>query len=203
MSPLEFLDARSSVRAFDPNAKISTEEIKNILSHAANAPSSNNFQPWKVIVIKNKAKQKILKNFSADQKQVEDSSAVFLIFGDKSTYDVQKIMNFNIRNKIIRQDELREKTERVTAYLQLHPEDAENEGLRFDIGLFSMNLMYVVRAFGYESVPMRGVFFDKIMDYLNIPKTYEPILMLPVGKALQPGFPHLRYPIDEFSNIIE
>ena len=53
MTQLDFLDGRKSVRTFDPTAQISNQEIMDILSHAANAPSGNNFQPWKVFVVKN------------------------------------------------------------------------------------------------------------------------------------------------------
>ncbi len=203
MKPLEFLDGRASVRNFDPVEQVSNETINAILTHAAYAPSSNNFQPWKVFVVKNKEKQRILKEFSANQQQVEDASAVFLIFGDKSAYNLKKIMDFNLKNQIFHTDELPEKMERVKTYLRLHPEDIENEGLRFDTGLFCMNLMHVIRAFGYDSVPMRGASFDKIMDFLEIPTSLEPILILPVGKATKQGFPHLRYSVDEFSEIIE
>ena len=44
MTQLDFLDGRKSVRTFDPTAQISNQEIMDILSHAANAPSGNNFQ---------------------------------------------------------------------------------------------------------------------------------------------------------------
>ena len=187
MTQLDFLDGRKSVRTFDPTAQISNQEIMDILSHAANAPSGNNFQPWKVFVVKNKEKQEILKNISFKQQQIADASAVFLIFGDKSNYDIQKIMKFNLENHIISENQLTEKTSRVHTYLKLHPEDICNEGLRFD----------------NESNPMRGTDFQKIMEFLNIPQNLEPILMLPLGKPLKAGYPHRRYPTNDFVEIIE
>ncbi|MEY8513881.1 nitroreductase family protein [Lactococcus taiwanensis] len=203
MTLLDFLDERKSVRIFDPKAQISNREIMDILAHASDAPSGNNFQPWKVFVVKNKEKQAILKNFSFNQQQVADASAIFLIFGNKSNYDIQKIMKFNLENCIISESQLIEKTNRVRTYLKLHPEDISNEGLRFDNGLFAMNLMHIIRAFGYESNPMRGTDFQKIMEFLNIPQNLVPILMLPIGKPLKAGYPHQRYPINDFVKIIE
>ncbi len=93
--------------------------------------------------------------------------------------------------------------DRIRRYLALHPEDKEIEGLRLDVGLFAMNLMQVVRAFGYDSVPMRGADFDGIKTYLKVPSDWGPILMLPVGKALQAGYPHVRKPVEEFTEIVE
>lgn len=203
MSYLQFLDQRKSIRNFDPQVKITNKEIRDILIHASNAPSSNNFQPWKIFVVKNKAKQKILKSFSKNQKQVEDASALFILFGDSSNYNISKIMDFNLKNKVINKEQLEEKSKRIGDYISLHPEDVGNEGLRFDVGLFAMQLMHVVRCFGYDSVPMRGLDFNQVMEFLEIPKNLEPILMLPVGKALDYGFPHLRYDVNEFFTLIE
>ena len=74
---LDFLNKRQSIRSFDPNDTISDDTIYQILESASKAPSSNNFQPWKVVVFKNKEIQEQLKNFSYQQQQVADASAVF------------------------------------------------------------------------------------------------------------------------------
>lgn len=198
MTYLTFLNDRKSVRDFDPNYSISDQEIAEMISNAANAPSSNNFQPWKIVAVTNKAKQAKLMDFAYGQKQVKDASVVLLILGDKTLYDINKIMTFNVKNGIITTEERPDKEKRVHEYLRLHPEDTGIQGLKFDLGLFSMNLMHVIRTFGYDSVPMRGVNFEKIKSYLNIPDDYEAMLLLPVGKAIKSGYPHLRYPLASF-----
>lgn len=198
MTYLTFLNARASVRNFDPNYAISDQEIANMVHNAANAPSSNNFQPWQIVAITNKHKQAQLMHFSSEQKQVKDASVVFIILGNKKLYDINKIMTFNIQKGIIAADERPTKEKRIDDYLHLHPEDIGIQGLKFDLGLFSMNMMHVVRAYGYNSVPMRGVDFEKIKAYLKIPQEYEAMLMLPVGKALTPGHPHSRYQLNDF-----
>lgn len=203
MTYLNFLNDRASVRAFDPNYEISDKEIQEMMQSAANAPSSNNFQPWKIIAVKHKEKQDVLRTFAYDQKQVKDASVVFIIFGDKTLYDADKLMDFNVERGTITEADRSYKMTHISTYLNLHPEDIGIEGLKFDSGLFSMNLMHVVRAFGYDSVPMRGVDFDKIKKYLNVPANYEAMLLLPVGKALETGYPHVRYHLDEFFTLIK
>lgn len=198
MTYLTFLNDRKSVRDFDPNYNISDQEIADMISNAANAPSSNNFQPWKIVAVTNKVKQAKLMDFAYGQKQVKDASVVLLILGDKTLYDINKIMTFNVKNEIITTEERPDKEKRVHEYLRLHPEDTGIQGLKFDLGLFSMNLMHIVRAFGYDSVPMRGVDFEKTKSYLNISDNYDAMLLLPVGKAIKSGYPHLRYPLTSF-----
>ena len=200
---LNFLDGRVSVRRFDPDAVLPNDLIKDMLEHASYAPSGNNFQPWRVVVVKNKNKQEDLKKLAALQPQVATASAVFLLFGDENAYDLSWWQEFHVQKGIITKDEAAARAERIRQYFDLHPEDKETQGLRLDVGLFAMNLMQVVRVYGYDSVPMRGVDFDAIKTYLDMPNGWEPILMLPVGKALQAGNPHVRKSVAEFAEIIE
>ena len=199
---LDFLNKRQSIRSFDPNDTISDDTIYQILESASKAPSSNNFQPWKVVVFKNKEIQEQLKNFSYQQQQVADASAVFLLLGDKKAYDIDKLLTFYIQNGIMDSSEGEGRKKRIEAYFSLHPEDKDKEGLRFDLGLFAMNLMYVAQAYGYDSVPRRGVDFEAIMTTFEIDPELDPILLLPIGKKLSEGFPKIRYSVEDFSTFI-
>ncbi len=200
---LDFLNGRHSVRHFDSQVTIPKEVIRLILTYASYAPSNNNFQPWRVVLVRNKEKQAHLAHLAAGQDQVKDASAVFLIFGDKSAYDLNWWQNFHLQRGAISKSNVTTKLSRIKAYFKLHPEDKDLEGLRLDVGLFAMNLMHVVRGFGYDSVPMRGADFTAIKDYLKVPETWEAILMLPVGKALKTGHPHIRRPVEEFTRFID
>ena len=52
---------RKSVRVYDPNFKIATEEIKELLTMATSAPSSSNLQAWNFIVIQDQEVKKELR----------------------------------------------------------------------------------------------------------------------------------------------
>lgn len=202
MNFLKSLDSRRSIRHFDATALISNDEIMEILNHAANAPSGNNAQPWKVVVIKNKKLLQKLQAFSFNQTQVGRAAAVFLILGDKKNYNVDQLIQKHLKYKIINESQVSDKRNRIQTYYSFHPEDKEEIGLRLDIGLFSMNLMHVLRSFGYDSVPMRGVKFEKIMQLLELPTDWSPILLLPVGKATTKGHEHMREKAENFTTII-
>lgn len=61
MTLSEAISQRRSIRKYIPNAEISDEHIKEILTAAMLAPSACNSRPWNFIVIKsNEAKQKAL-----------------------------------------------------------------------------------------------------------------------------------------------
>lgn len=202
MNFLEELDMRRSIRHFESTQIISDDDILAILNHASNAPSGNNAQPWKVVVLKNKKLLGEIQKLSYNQEQVGQASAVFLILGDKRNYDTKHLIQSNLKFNIITPKQVIEKTQRIETYFSLHPEDKEEMGLRFDIGLFSMNLMHVLRAFGYDSVPMRGVNFKGVMTLLELPTEWDPILLLPVGRAQTFGHKHAREAAESFTTII-
>lgn len=200
---LTFLDNRKSVRFFDKDFTLSNKWIEEIIFHAMKAPSGNNFQPWKVVVIKDKEKQKVIKELAYGQQQIEDASALFFILGDRAAYDVEKKLNFDLKNNILRLDQMIEKKKRLAQYFENNPDDISTNGVMLDSGLFAMNLMHVLRAYGLDSVPMRGINFKKTMELLNIDNNYDPILMIPVGKAIKAGYPTLRYNVNEILKIID
>ncbi|EHI74352.1 NADH dehydrogenase [Streptococcus criceti] len=200
---LNFLDERRSVRHFDSQVILEKSVIVDILKHASYAPSGNNFQPWRVAVVADKEKQERLAAFAAGQLQVKEASAVFLLFGDKKAYDLEWWQDFHLQHEAISKDKVADKLLRIERYFSLHPDDKDVEGLRLDVGLFAMNLMHVVRTYGYDSVPMRGVDFEAVKDYLKLSSDWEPILMLSVGKALKSGHPHVRRKVGEFLIFID
>lgn len=200
---LNFLDERRSVRHFDSQAILEKSVIVDMLKHASYAPSGNNFQPWRIAVVADKEKQERIAAFAAGQVQVKEASAVFLLFGDKKAYDLEWWQDFHLQHEAISKDKVADKLLRIERYFSLHPDDKDVEGLRLDVGLFAMNLMHVVRAYGYDSVPMRGVDFEAVKDFLDISADWEPILMLSVGKALKSGHPHVRRKVGEFLIFID
>jgi len=203
MEMKEFLAGRKSVRKYERNHTISDAEIEAILTYAAKAPSSNNFQPWKVFVVRSNEKKTQIKDLAYGQQQVEDASALFLIFGDKKAYNIDEMIQYNLKNGILQQENVAKQRKQLEMFFATNPMDRENEGVKLDTGLFAMHLMHVVRAFGYESVPIRGVDFKAVMNYLGISEDLVPVLLLPVGKPAAEGYPHIRKDVASFATIID
>lgn len=62
---------RKSVRIYDPEYKISREEIEEILNEAILAPSSSNLQSWRFLVITDQETKRELRQIANNQEQVE------------------------------------------------------------------------------------------------------------------------------------
>lgn len=194
------LHERHSVRHYDPSVKISREELTEMLQLATTAPSSSNMQPWRFLVIDEpELKQKLLP-IANNQKQVVEASAVIAVLVDMRSYDKASqiyhstaelgIMSEAVRDKMIENS--------IKGYGSL-PTEVLRRINSFDAGLISMQLMLIARARGYDTVPMGGYHAEQFKEAFEVPNTFEPALLLAVGKAAEAGHPSSRLPLDEIT----
>jgi nitroreductase len=76
---------RSSVRDFDPNVKISRDELRQMIQETITAPSGCSLQAWHFVVVDDEAgnKDKLRQYFMKfNLPQLESCSAMLQIFGD-------------------------------------------------------------------------------------------------------------------------
>jgi len=78
----EVIRTRRSVRHYDPNFVLSREEIKSLLADTVLAPSSNNLQPWRFLVIDQQEDKEKLYPIAYNQRQVLEASATIAVLGD-------------------------------------------------------------------------------------------------------------------------
>ncbi len=84
MSILEVAKKRYSVKAFDPNKKVTNKEIEILKRIFQLSPSSINIQPWQVLITDNQdIKQKITQAtqgiYAFNEKKILDASHIMLL----------------------------------------------------------------------------------------------------------------------------
>ncbi len=90
MSLIENLNWRHAVKAYDPEKKVSQEDLNKILEAARLAPTSSGLQPFRVIVVENQElKNKMVKG-ALNPEVMRDSSHV-LVFAAWDSYSNEKI----------------------------------------------------------------------------------------------------------------
>ncbi len=199
------LTKRRSIRKYDPNIKISKDEMVSILKDATRAPSSMNMQPWRFIIVESsEAKEKLRPVLYGNQTQLETSAAMICIFTDLKKYDyAEKVFNKAIDQGLMPL-EVREKQLRSIANMipTLSDDSIEKSGL-IDCGLVAMQLMHVAREYGYDTCPIGGFKHDEIANALSIDsKRYKPVLIISIGKAQDKGFPSIRLDINDVATWI-
>ncbi|MGV2940245.1 nitroreductase family protein [Mesobacillus sp. LC4] len=194
---------RRSVRKYDPSFKISKEEILDILKEAALAPSSSNLQPWKFLVIQDEETKKELRMIANNQEQVETSSAVIAVLGDREMYrNGEKVYRSSYEAGYMDETTMSRMIENTNKLYPSAPVAIRENIASFDAGLISMQLMLIAKARGYDTVPMGGFNKQQFLEKFNIDERYMPVLLLALGKAAQPGHPTTRIPVEEIVEFI-
>ncbi|KEQ22545.1 nitroreductase family protein [Paenibacillus tyrfis] len=191
---------RRSVRGYDPEVKISREELTEILQQATLAPSAANLQPWRFLVIDSpELKQKLLP-IAFNQQQVVEASAVIAVLGDLQNIRMaEKIYGQTVDAGFMPADTAKSFVERYTGMYSSMPPEAIRQIVYTDGGLVSMQLMLVARAKGYDTVPMAGYDKQKFTEAFGISDRYAPVMLIAIGKAAKPGHPTVRLPIEDIA----
>lgn len=197
------INERKSVRKYDSTVKISREEIEEILTEATKAPSSSNLQPWRFIVIENEEAKRELRTIANNQEQIETSSAVIAVLGDKEMFhNVEKVYRANYEAGFMDQANMERMIQNSNTLYRNAPEEIRKNIASFDAGLVSMQLMLVAKAKGYDTVPMGG--FDKVKfaERFQVEGRYMPIVLIAIGKAAVPAFQTTRIPVKDIVDFI-
>lgn len=192
----EVMRARQSVRQYKRDVVIPQETLNEILELAAAAPSSWNLQQWRFLVIQDQAQKDKVLPIAYGQKQVSDAAAVIIVLGDLQAHITGREifegaaaagqMPQEVADNMIKQ------IEGAYAFEQVARDEANKNA-----GLASMQLMLAAKAKGYDTVPMGGFDKEKLVEALNIPSRYIPVMMIALGEAASPARPSGRLPLSK------
>ncbi|SFI59913.1 Nitroreductase [Kaistella treverensis] len=90
MQLIENLKWRHAVKAYDPEKKVSQEDLNTILEAARLAPTSSGLQPFRIIVVENQELKEKMVQGALNPEVMRDSSHV-LVFAAWDNYSEQKI----------------------------------------------------------------------------------------------------------------
>lgn len=190
---------RRSVKTYNPEVKISREELSEILAKASRAPSAINMQPWRFLVIDSaEGKEKLAPLASFNQTQALTSSAVIAVFYDAENIEyMDEIFSKSVELGYMPQDIKEMQMQQAKPYYaSMSPSDLRDINL-IDSGLISMQLMLVARAHGYDTNPMAGYDKDRIAEVFGLDKErFQPVMLISIGRAVKDGHPSYRLPVD-------
>jgi len=171
MDILDAIKKRRSINFFDPQKEIQQSLLDELFEISNLSPSSFNLQPWKVVVVKDIHKKKILRQCAFNQPKVEEASVVLIMVADPSALEenLHEVLDSWERLGYIKA-EMRQVYKGMAE--QLYGEPDSNKRRHFAIkntALFAMNLMLAAQGLGLQTHPMDG--FDEacIKKEFNIP----------------------------------
>lgn len=190
---------RRSVKVYNPEVKISREEMSEILAKASRAPSAINMQPWRFLVIDSaEGKEKLAPLASFNQTQALTSSAVIAVFYDAENIAyMDEIFSKSVELGYMPQDIKEMQMQQAKPYYASMSSSELRDMNLIDSGLISMQLMLVARAHGYDTNPMAGYDKDRIAEVFGLDKErFQPVMLISIGKAVKDGHPSYRLPVD-------
>lgn len=148
------------------------------------APSSLNLQPWKIIVVKNNALKKKLKEASFNQEQISSCSHLLIFCTNTDTDELLKKIEQQMRIKKIPEDKIKSYMTMAYGYIKTYKDEKQKLAwLQRQVYLAVENALLGAKALGFDSCPMEGFIPEKYSEILNLPPNIVPTVLVPVGYA--------------------
>lgn len=184
MNVNQAITERRSVKAYDPQHKMTEEEISKLMSLAMLSPTAFNIQNWRFVVVTDPALRKEIRIVSWDQAQVEEASLLIVLTADLKSWAKQPERYWVNAAKPV-QDYL---IPAIRQYYDGHEQVQRDEAMR-SCGIAAMTIMLAAKEIGYDTCPMDGFDFDAVGKLLNLPEDHIPTMFVVVGKALKEAPP--------------
>jgi len=175
---------RRSVKAYDPQYKMTEAEVAKLMSLAMLSPTAFNIQNWRFVVVTDPALRKEIRAVSWNQAQVEEASLLIVLTADLKSWAKQPERYWANAAKPV-QDYL---IPAIGQYYSGKEQVQRDEAMR-SCGMAAMTIMLAAKEMGYDTCPMDGFDFDAVAKLLNLPDDHTPVMFVVVGKALKEAQP--------------
>lgn len=184
MDVFSAIEARRSIKQFDPNHKMSEAEIEKLLSLAVLSPTAFNIQHWRFVRVEDKALREELRSVSWMQPQITDASLLLVICADLDAWRKTPERYWRMAPGDVREGVVAA----IDAYYQGREQVQRDEAMR-SCGIAAQTLMLAAKAMGYDSSPMDLSDFDAVAPLINLPADHVIGLFLAIGKATREPWP--------------
>lgn len=198
---LENLQWRFATKSFNPDRKLTEQDLKKILEAIRFAPSSAGMQPYQVLVITNPEMRAKISEVSYRQPQVTEAShlLVFCARNDHAARAERMLMLLS-KGDEAKRAELKGLEGILVGSYTPHSGDVEKAFA------WGARQAYLALGFGLaaaaelqiDSCPMEGFDPMAVHKILDLPETIRPLAFLTLGyRQAEPARPKFRYPEDE------
>ncbi|MDV5976029.1 UNVERIFIED_CONTAM: nitroreductase family protein [Streptococcus canis] len=195
MKFLELNKKRHAIKTFN-DKPVDYKDLRTAIEIATLAPSANNIQPWKFVVVQEK-KDELAKGLPlANKLQVEQAQYVIALFSDTDlALRSRKIARIGVKS--LPDDLIGYYMETLPPRFASFNEVQTGEYLAINAGLVAMNLVLALTDQKIASNIILG--FDKSTtnEILDIDPRFRPELLITVGYSDEKPEPSYRLPVDE------
>jgi len=182
MNTFDAIRERRSVKHYDPNHRLTDEEINHLLSLAILSPTSFNIQNWRFVLVKNPEIRKEIRLAAWDQSQITDASLLLVICADLKSWKDNPAQYWKNAPKEA-QDFL---VPAIGPFYEGKEQLQRDEAMR-SCGIAAQTIMLAAKSMGYDSNPMIGFDPQKVAEIINLPKDHVISMLMVIGKQTKPA----------------
>ncbi|MBB6428969.1 nitroreductase family protein [Algisphaera agarilytica] len=184
MDVFDAINQRRSVKAYDPDHRMSDEEIEQLFTLAIQSPTSFNIQHWRFVLVRDPEIRKKIRAVGNDQAQMTDASLLVVMTADMKAWEKSPERYWANAPKEV-------------ADLLVNWMGPFHEGRDFlqrdeanrSMGMAMQTLMLAAKGMGYDSCPMIGFDFDPVAELINLPDDHVLGPMVAIGKGVKEPWP--------------
>ncbi|MDO9205334.1 nitroreductase family protein [Methylotenera sp.] len=184
MNVSQAIKERRSIKAFDPQHKMTEQEISTLMSLAMLSPTAFNIQNWRFVLVTDPVLRHQIRAVSWNQAQVQEASLLIVLTADLKAWAKKPERYWQNVPKAVA-DIL---VPAIGHYYENNEQVQRDEAMR-SCGMAAMTIMLAAKEMGYDTCPMDGFDFDAVAKLLNLPADHTPTMFVVVGKALKDAQP--------------
>ena len=195
MKFLELNKKRHAIKTFN-DKPVDYKDLRTAIEIATLAPSANNIQPWKFVIVEEKKAELAEHLPDINKKQVKEAQYVVALFTDTDLVQrSRKIARIGVKS--LDNAKLEYYMETLPARYEEYDDKRKGEYLALNAGIVAMNLVLALTDQDISSNIILG--FDKSLpnDMLEIDKRFRPELLITVGYSDEKPESSYRLPVDE------
>jgi nitroreductase len=184
MDVMTAVEARRAVKQFDPDHKMTEEEIRKLMSLVVLSPTAFNIQHWRFVLVRDRGLRENIRAASWMQSQITDASMLVIICADLKAWERQPERYWHNAPHDVREGVLAA----IEEYYQGREQVQRDEAMR-SCGIAAQTMMLAAKALGYDSCPMDLSDLDEVARLINLPEDHAIAMFVAIGKGARDPWP--------------
>ncbi len=184
MDVITAIETRRSVKHFDPEHRMSEEEIRKLMGLAMLSPTAFNIQNWRFVLVQDPELRKKIRKAAWDQAQVTDCSLLVVLCANLKAWEQEPERYWRNVPEDVREFIL----SAMESYYRSKEQVQRDEAMR-SCGIAAQTLMLAAKEMGYDSCPMDGFDFGEVARLINLPEDHVISMFVAIGRKIREPWP--------------
>lgn len=194
----EAAESRRAIRKY-VQEPVPEDDLREILRQVRLAPSPDNFQPWRFVVVRDPDLRGRMLPVAENQRQVASAHALLVLYADME--DVLANLDEIIHPGVdpARRERIKARLQRTFAAQRVEERQRHAHALAY---IALGYLVLAAESMGYRTSPMLGFDPEGMKQLLGLPPHVTIPALIAIGRGDEEGFPHHRHSVDRIAKFI-